>query len=124
MPAFPGRSAPAHSRDSIDPRARLLDRAPDPPPPAFFSPRVPSTPQAKKGLHPLLYRVTVVGTKGGTFPSWSTVKQKAGKYFLAADHDTHSLWSGKKVAQAATGQVAKFKRRFDFLSATPTAAKK
>ena len=27
-------------------------------------------------------------------------------------------------AQAATGQVAKFKRRFDFLSATPTAAKK
>lgn len=39
MPAFPGRSAPAHSRDSIDPRARLLDRAPDPPSP-------PSSPRA------------------------------------------------------------------------------
>ena len=73
--------------------------------------------QAKKGLHPLLYRITVVGTKGGTFPILSTVQQKASKYFLSADQDTHSLWSGKKVITAATGQVAKFKKRFDFLSA-------
>jgi|TARA_B100001142_G_scaffold162905_1_gene162908 ribosomal protein L31 len=26
------------------------------------------------------------------------------------------LWTGKKEVKAATGQVAKFKRRFDYLS--------
>jgi ribosomal protein L31 len=56
-----------------------------------------------------------VGTKGGTFQTLSTVQQKASKYFLSADQDTHSLWSGKEVISAATGQVAKFKKRFDFL---------
>ena len=73
--------------------------------------------QAKKGLHPLLYRITVVGTKGGTFPLLSAVKHKGDSYFLQHDHDTHVAWTGKHVAAAATGQVAKFKRRFDFLSA-------
>jgi|Transcript_1932 ribosomal protein L31 len=72
---------------------------------------------AKKGLHPLLYRITVVGTKGGTFPLFSAVKHKAQSYFLQQDHDTHVTWTGKVVESAATGQVAKFKRRFDFLSA-------
>jgi ribosomal protein L31 len=62
----------------------------------------------------LLYRITVVGTKGGTFPLFSAVKHKAQSYFLQQDHDT---WTGKVVESAATGQVAKFKRRFDFLSA-------
>ena len=73
--------------------------------------------QAKKGLHPLLYRITVVGTKGGTFPLLSAVKHKGDSYFLQHDHDTHVAWTGKHVAAAATGQVAKFKRRFDFLYA-------
>ena len=81
-------------------------------------------PQAKKGLHPLLYRITVVGTKGGTFPIFSAVQQKGSKLFLQADQDTHSLWSGKKVVSAATGQVAKFKKRFDFLSGTTIGKKK
>jgi ribosomal protein L31 len=45
------------------------------------------------------------------------VKHKANSYFLQQDHDTHVTWTGKHVAAAATGQVAKFKRRFDFLSA-------
>ena len=81
-------------------------------------------PQAKKGLHPLLYRITVVGTKGGTFPIFSAVQQKGSKLFLQADQDTHSLWSGKKVVSAATGQVAKFKKRFDFLSSATIGKKK
>jgi len=34
------------------------------------------------------------------------------------------LWSGKKVVSAATGQVAKFKKRFDFLSGTTIGKKK
>ena len=80
--------------------------------------------KAKKGLHPLLYRITVVGTKGGTFPIFSAVQQKGSKLFLQADQDTHSLWSGKKVVSAATGQVAKFKKRFDFLSGTTIGKKK
>ena len=50
----------------------------------------PSHPQARKGLHPLLYRITVVGTKGGTFPIWSSVQHKAGKYFQSADQDTNA----------------------------------
>ena len=84
----------------------------------------PSHPQARKGLHPLLYRIPVVGTKGGTFPIWSSVQHKAGKYFQSADQDTNAVWTGKKVAVAATGQVAKFKRRFDFLSAADIGGKK
>jgi|TARA_B110000305_G_C18757728_1_gene323907 ribosomal protein L31 len=34
------------------------------------------------------------------------------------------LWSGKKVVSAATGQVAKFKKRFDFLSSATIGKKK
>jgi ribosomal protein L31 len=45
------------------------------------------------------------------------VKHEKNTYFLQHDHDTHVTWTGKHVAAAATGQVAKFKRRFDFLSA-------
>ena len=55
-------------------------------------------------MHPLLYRITVVGTKGGTFPLLSAVKHKGDSYFLQHDHDTHVAWTGKHVAAAATGQ--------------------
>ena len=51
------------------------------------------------------------------------MQHKAGKYFQSADQDTNAVWTGKKVV-AATGQVAKFKRRFDFLSAADIGGKK
>ena len=52
------------------------------------------------------------------------MQHKAGKYFQSADQDTNAVWTGKKVAVAATGQVAKFKRRFDFLSVADIGGKK
>ena len=48
------------------------------------------------------------------------MKQNSSRYFLAADQDTHPAWTGKKAASIATGQAAKFKKRFDFLSAKKT----
>jgi ribosomal protein L31 len=68
--------------------------------------------QAKKGLHPLLYKITVVGTKGGTFETFSTVQYKASRYFLTADQDSHELWTGKKVVAAVTGVGSHFKGKF------------
>ena len=55
-----------------------------------------------------------MGTRGGTFPIFSTVKHKESTYFLTADKDTNALYTGKKVVTAVTGQAASFKKRFDF----------
>lgn len=89
----------------------------------IFSSLLPScatAQQAKKGLHPLLYRITVIGTQGGTFPLLSTVQEKTGKFFLTVDQDTHSLWSGKEttvIEASGSGRRGTFGHKFDFLSA-------
>jgi ribosomal protein L31 len=90
--------------------------SPTPPDADDLLSRRPPQFQPRKGIHPLLYRISIVGTKGATFPWLSAVPFKAGKFFCQTDQDTHVLWTGKKEVKAATGQVAKFKRRFDYLS--------
>ena len=72
---------------------------------------------ARKGIHPLLYQIQYVGTRGQTYTLWSTVKHQKDRCFLSNDHYTHPAWTGTKPKKTATGQAAKFKRRgFDFLS--------
>lgn len=44
------------------------------------------------------------------------MKQLGNALFLTLDEHNHPAYQGREVKSAATGQAAKFKRKFDFLS--------
>lgn len=44
------------------------------------------------------------------------MKQLGDALFLTLDEHNHPAYQGREVKSAATGQAAKFKRKFDFLS--------
>lgn len=55
----------------------------------------------------------------------TTVKQLGDYLFLTLDANNHPAYTGKVIKGPATGQAAKFKRKFDFLTnATLGKAKK
>lgn len=63
-----------------------------------------------------MHALTVVCTNGSTRRSLSPVKQLGNALFLTLDEHNHPAYQGREVKSAATGQAAKFKRKFDFLS--------
>jgi large subunit ribosomal protein L31 len=75
----------------------------------------------RKGIHPLLKRLTVVNAQGASTSVWSTMSARGGAIFLQSDPTTHPAWTGRKLAIANTGRVAKFRQRFE-ADATAAAA--
>jgi len=66
-----------------------------------------------------------VATNGATRRVPTTVKQLGDYLFLTLDANNHPAYTGKVIKGPATGQAAKFKRKFDFLTnATLGKAKK
>ena len=84
----------------------------------------PRRAQPRKGIHPLLHKLTVVATNGATHRVRTSVKQLGDYLFLALDANNHPAYTGRVVKGPATGQAAKFKRKFDFLNQGVTAGKK
>lgn len=113
-------SAVAAAMDRVFRAQRVLE--------VLYSPtRVFSRPrraQPRKGIHPLLHKLTVVATNGATHRVRTSVKQLGDYLFLALDANNHPAYTGRVIKGPATGQAAKFKRKFDFLNQGVTAGKK
>ena len=91
----------------------------------MFSPRrVASRAQPRKGIHPLLHKLTIVATNGATHRVRTSVKQLGDYLFLTLDANNHPAYTGRVIKGPATGQAAKFKRKFDFLNQGVTIGKK
>ena len=82
----------------------------------------PSRAQPRKGIHPLLHTLTLVATDGSTTRVPTTVKALGNLSFLSLDATNHPAYTGKVIKGPATGQAAKFKRKFDFLSDSSASA--
>jgi len=82
----------------------------------------PSRAQPRKGIHPLLHTLTLVATNGSTTRVPTTVKALGNLLFLSVDATNHPAYTGKVIKGPATGQAAKFKRKFDFLSDSSSAS--
>ena len=78
--------------------------------------------QPRKGIHPLLHTLTLVATDGSTTRVPTTVKALGNLSFLSLDATNHPAYTGKVIKGPATGQAAKFKRKFDFLSDSSASA--
>ena len=64
----------------------------------------------------MLHKLTVVATNGATYRVNTPVKQLGDLLFLTLDANNHPAYTGKVIKGPATGQPAKFNRKFDFLS--------
>jgi len=66
----------------------------------------------RRGIHPLMQRLRIVTAKGASFEYLGAVKAAENTIFLQNDPTTHPSWTGKELKRAATGQTAKFLKRY------------
>lgn len=66
----------------------------------------------RKGIHPLLRRLTVVDTRGASSHLWSCVSVPRAALLLQSDPSTHPAWTLRKAAATNTGRVALYRQRF------------
>lgn len=67
----------------------------------------------KKGIHPKYHEINVVMTDGTTFTTRSTMGKPGDTLKLDVDPLTHPAWTGKQNLMENSGQLAKFRNRFD-----------
>ena len=67
----------------------------------------------RKGIHPLMKRLTLVTSQGASSTIWSTMSARRGQLILQTDPSNHPAWTGRKAAVANTGRVARFRQRFE-----------
>lgn len=66
----------------------------------------------KKGIHPLMKRLTVVMRNGSSF-SIQSVLNRATPYMLQSDTTTHPAWTGEKAGLSEDERISKLLKRFD-----------
>ena len=66
----------------------------------------------KKAIHPQCHEINVTMTDGSTFKTRSTMGKPGDTLKLDIDPLTHPAWTGKQNLMENSGQLAKFKWRF------------
>ena len=64
----------------------------------------------RKGIHPLMRRLTLVNAQGASSTVWSTMAARNGQLLLQTDPSTHPAWTGRKLAVVRTSPAAGLRR--------------
>ena len=76
----------------------------------------------KNDIHPDYHDITVVMTDGTEFVTRSTYGKANDRIQLDIDSKSHPAWTGQHRLLDRGGQLAKFNKRFQGLTAKPDAA--
>ena len=67
----------------------------------------------RKGIHPLMKRLTIVMRNGSSF-SIQSILNRATPYMLQSDTTTHPAWTGEKAGLSTEDErISKLLKRFD-----------